>query len=284
MQTLPLEPQATRENRVRSSRCVQDTLQPGQDRELVSEPTGKQMGNKKALERSFLAEIAAIYPDFPSGIITNTERPDFLVLGESYITGMEVVGYVRGQGHGGSVDRRNETLRQEIAEEARQVFESSHSDPLMVRFLWHSAQHLRKSDVPDIGASAAKIVGQNIPQSLFDSTRIAGNELVDTALQEFVSSISVTRVRNQALWSSVDAGFVSVPASELQELLASKNAKVQDYLQRCDEVWLLIVADGRYISSTADLPEDIQQVHFRSAFRKVLFYDRPNQRIATLTG
>ena len=242
------------------------------------------MGNKKALERSFLAEIAAIYPDFPSGIITNTERPDFLVLGESYITGMEVVGYVRGQGHGGSVDRRNETLRQEIAEEARQVFESSHSDPLMVRFLWHSAQHLSKSDVPDIGASAAKIVGQNIPQSLFDSTRIAGNELVDTALQEFVSSISVTRVRNQALWSSVDAGFVSVPASELQELLASKNAKVQDYLQRCDEVWLLIVADGRYISSTADLPEDIQQVHFRSAFRKVLFYDRPNQRIATLTG
>lgn len=164
------------------------------------------------------------------------------------------------------------------------MFESSHSDPLMVRFLWHSAQHLSKSDVPDIGASAAKIVGQNIPQSLFDSTRIAGNELVDTALQEFVSSISVTRVRNQALWSSVDAGFVSVPASELQELLASKNAKVQDYLQRCDEVWLLIVADGRYISSTADLPEDIQQVHFRSAFRKVLFYDRPNQRIATLTG
>lgn len=244
------------------------------------------MSEKKALERSFLDKVIAIHPDFPSGTIVETEQPDFLILGESHVTGVEVVSYVRGQGkhRGGSVDRRNETLKQEIAEEARQVFESCHSDPLMVRFLWHSAQPLRKADVPDIGASAAKIVGYYIPQTLFDSTRIAGNELVDTALQEFVSSISVTRVRNQALWSSVDAGFVSVPASELQELLTSKNAKVQDYLQRCDEVWLLIVADGRYISSTADLPEDIEQVHFRSAFRKVLFYDRPTQRIVTLAG
>ncbi len=156
----------------------------------------------------------------------------------------------------------------------------------MVHFLWHSGRHLRKADVPNIGASAAKIVGKYIPQTLFGSTRIAGKELKDTALQAFVSSISVTRVRNKqrALWSSVDAGFVSVPAIELQELLASKNAKVSDYLQRCDEVWLLIVADGGYISSTADLPEDIQQVQFRSAFRKVLFYERPNQRITTLTG
>jgi hypothetical protein len=156
----------------------------------------------------------------------------------------------------------------------------------MVRFLWHSGRHLRKSDVPNIAAGAAKIVGQYKPHTLFGSTRIAGNKLLDTALQAFVNSISVTRVRNkqQALWSSIDADFVSVPASELQELLASKNAKVLDYLQRCDEVWLLIVAGGEYISSTADLPEDIQQVQFRSAFRKVLFYDRPNQRIVTLTG
>jgi hypothetical protein len=109
---------------------------------------------------------------------------------------------------------------------------------------------------------------------------------MDTGLQLFVSSISVTRVKNKqrALWSSVDAGFVSVPASELQELIASKNVRVSNYLQRCDEVWLLIVADGGYVSSTADLPGDIEQVQSRSAFRKVLFYDRPNQRIATLTG
>jgi hypothetical protein len=94
------------------------------------------------------------------------------------------------------------------------------------------------------------------------------------------------RVRNerQVLWSSIDAGFISVPATELQQLIEVKNEKVANYLQRCDEVWLLIVADGGYISSTADLPEDTEQVQIRSAYRKVLFYDRPNQRVATLTS
>jgi hypothetical protein len=246
------------------------------------------MNAKNALERSFLAEIMAIYPDFPSGAIVETERPDFLVSGESHITGIEVVRYLRGQDkdRGGSADLRNETLRQQIADEARREFEFSHTDPLMVYFLWHSDRYLRKADVPDIAAGAANLVEQYILQTLFARTRIAGNQLMDTALLVFVSSISVTRVRNkqQALWSSIDAGFVSVSASELQELMASKYAKVSDYLQRCAEVWLLIVAYGGHISSTAELPEDIRQASFRSQFHRILFYDRPNERITILTG
>ncbi len=246
------------------------------------------MNHKKALERSFLAEVKAIYPDFPSGAIANMERPDFLVSGEPHITGIEVVRYLRRQdkGHGGSAEHPNETLRQQIADEARREFESSRSDPLMVQFLWHSDRSLRKADVPDLAASAVNLVEQYVPQALFDSTRIAGTQLMDTALQVFVSSISVTRVRNkqQALWSSIDIGFVSVSASELQELIASKNAKVPDYLQNCDDVWLLIVAYGGRISSTAELQEGIQQGTFRSQFHRILFYDRPNERITTLTG
>jgi hypothetical protein len=246
------------------------------------------MTDKKTLERFFLDEFIAIYPDFPSGAITETERPDFLVQGESHVTGIELVRYVRGQGkgYGGSAFRRNETLRQQIADEARREFESSHSDPLMVHFLWRSGPHLRKADVPDIAASAATIVGQHVPQTLFGRIRIAGNELLDKVLEEFVSTISVMRVRNkqQALWSSIDAGFVSVPANELQELLASKNAKVPKYLQRCDEAWLLIVAEGGHISSTAELPEDVRHYHFRSRFHRVLFLDRTNRQVTTLTA
>jgi hypothetical protein len=134
------------------------------------------MGSKKALERSFLAEVIAIYPDFPSGAIISTERPDFLVSDESHITGIEIVRYVRGQskGYGGSVDRRNETLRQQIAEKARREFGSKHSNRLGVRFLWHSDRRLRKADVPNIGAGAVKIVGKHIPRTLLGSTRIAG--------------------------------------------------------------------------------------------------------------
>lgn len=245
------------------------------------------MNEKKALERSFLDEVRPIYPNFPFGATAETEQPDFLIFGQSHITGVEVVRYVRGQGkdRGGSADRRNDALRQQITVEARRKFELSHSGPLMIHFLWHPGRHLRKRDVHEIAAEAANIVEQSKPHALFDKTRIADDELLDTALGEFVSSIMVTRVRNerQVLWSSIDAGFVSVSPSELQQLIALKNAKVPDYLRRCDEVWLLIVADGSYISSTADLPEDIHGVRFPSLFRKVLFYDRPDRRIVTLS-
>jgi hypothetical protein len=126
-----------------------------------------------------------------------------------------------------------------------------------------------------------------MPQTLSDNTRIAGTELSNTPLYPFVSSISVTRVKDmrRALWSPISAGFISVQVHELRELLASKNTKVPEYLQRCDEIWLLIVADGSYISSTGELSEaELRQAHLPSLFQKVLFYDRPNRLITTLTG
>jgi hypothetical protein len=245
------------------------------------------VSGKKALERLFVNEVAAIFPDFPPGTIVNTERPDFLISGGSQVTGIEVVNYVRGQDSGGSDYRRNEMLWQQIADEARREFESNHSAPLMVHFLWHSDRYLRKADVPRMAVSAAKIIAVHMPQNIFESTRIVGDKLVGTPLHALVSSIRVTRVRNrrQASWSSIVAGFMSVTTNELQQLIASKSINVPEYLQRCDEVWLLIVADGSYISSTAELSEEeVRQAHLLSLFQKVLFYDRPNRRITTLTG
>jgi hypothetical protein len=244
------------------------------------------MNDKKALERFFLNEVAAIYSDFPSGTFADTELPDFLVSSACQVTGIEIVNYVRGQDRVGSDHRRNEMLWQKIANDARREFESDHSDSLMVHFLWHSDRYPRKADVPAIVTSAAKIIAEHMPQNIFESTRIAGNKLSSTPLHAFVSSVHVTRVRKrrQASWSYINAGLISVSANELQQSIASKNTKVPEYLQRCDEVWLLIIADGGYIYSTAELPEDIRQVYFRSPFQRILFYDRPNRRITTLTG
>lgn len=245
------------------------------------------MSDKKALERYFLEEVAAIYADFPTGSIVNGERPDFLVLGDSQVTGIEVVRYVRGQDARGSDHRRNEVLWQQIADEARHEFESNHSDPLMVHFVWHPNRCPRKVDVSLIAASAAEAVGQNVPQALLERTQISDESFVRTPLYKFVDSIYVTRVKNvrQVIWSFISAGFVSVSVNELQPLLASKNTKVQAYLRRCDEVWLLIVADGRYMSSTGELlQEQSQSSRFQTSFQRVLFYDRLNKLITLLSG
>jgi hypothetical protein len=48
---------------------------------------------------------------------------------------------------------------------------------------------------------------------------------------------------------------------------------------------LLIVADGRYISSTGELlQEEVRRIQLQTTFQRVLFYDRPNSLITSLTG
>ena len=245
------------------------------------------MDKKKALERLSLEEAAAIYPDFPSGNVIETERPDFLISSDSRVTGIEVVNYVRGQGAGGSADRRNEILQQKVVDRGRREFESNHLEPLMVHFSWDLNRYPRKTDVPFIATSAAEVVEQYIPQTLFGHTRISSDRFSNTLLCTFVSSINAMRVRNdrQALWSSISAGFVSVSEDELQRLLASKATKAQGYLQDCDEMWLLIVADGRYMSSTAELLQEEARVsQLQTAFQRVLFYDRWDKQVTSLTG
>ena len=245
------------------------------------------MSAKKALERQALEEAAVLYPDFPPGRIFDAERPDFLISGETRITGIEVVNYVRGQGSGGSDHLRNEVLWQQIADEARRTFESNRSDPLMVHFSRYSNRYPRKADVPVIAANVAEAVERHIPEALFERTRISGDDFAHTPAHTYLDSIYVTRVRNerQTIWASIVAGFISVSAPELQSVLISKGPKVREYLRRCDEVWLLIVADGKYLSSTGELLEaDARRVQIPTLFQRVLFYDRPNEMVLSLAG
>lgn len=109
-----------------------------------------------------------------------------------------------------------------------------------------------------------------MPETLFEGVRIDSDQFKGSVLQTVVVSISATRVRNarQASWSGVSAGFVSASVQEIRELVAYKDAKVPTYLQRCHEVWLLIVGDGTSISSTLDLSEDVRQMIFPPGSRE----------------
>ena len=245
------------------------------------------MNAKKALERQFLAKAAALYPNFPPGSIIDAERPDFLTSSDSRITGIEVVNYVRGQHSGGSDHRRNEVLWQQITDEARRKFESNNPDPLMVHFSWYSNRYPRKAEVPAIAANVAEVVERHVPKTIFARTQISGDDFIHTLAHTYLDSIHVTKVRNarQTIWAPIGAGFISVSAPELQGISTSKGYKVRQYLQKCDEVWLLIVADGRYTSSTGELlEEEARRVESPTLFQEVLFYDRPNKMILSLAG
>lgn len=240
--------------------------------------------NQKARERQFLDEVCQLWPAFPIGEIIEGESPDFLIRQDTRTVGVEVVDYVRGQNQGESTHRRNEVLWQKIANVAKQEFEAGHSDPLMIHFLWNHRYLLRQSEVVQLAREAKRLVESHIPVELFEQVRIGSDNLDGTILDGICHSITITRVRNteQSLWSSISSGFIGVQVEELQSLIDTKNAKIQYYLERCDVVWLLIVADGRHISSNINLSDLAANNTYTSPFEQVLVYDRISKRIFLL--
>jgi hypothetical protein len=242
------------------------------------------MDNKKIRERKFIDEVAQIYPTFPVGEIVDTETPDFLIKQNSKIIGVEIVDYVRGQIEGESAERRNEVLWQKVANKAKEIFETKHDAPLLIHFHWNQRHFLRHAEISQLANDVVRLVVNHIPAQLFENIRIGLDELDGTLLENVCHSITITRVRNdkQSLWSFISAGWIAVQANEIQHLIDAKNDKAQEYLQRCDEIWLIIVADGHYITSNIDLPELTANNIYTSFFEQVLIYDRISKSVFPL--
>jgi len=240
--------------------------------------------NKKARERQFLDEFSINYPEFPAGEVIDSESPDFLIEQNTKILGIEIVDFVRGQSEGESSDRRNEVLWQKIADEARKKFEAKFDTPLLVHFFWNNRYILRQSEVSQLADSAVILIEKRIPEKLFESVRIGYDELDNTLLEKVCHSITVWRVRNekQSLWSFVSSGWTEVQTNEIQYLLDSKNEKMSDYLRSCDTVWLIIVADGHYISSNIDITSASISHVYKTSFEKVFVYDRISKGVFPL--
>jgi hypothetical protein len=215
---------------------------------------------KKKRERLFLDEAIALYKGFPMGEIIEGETPDFKIIQDNLVTGIEMVEFIRGQNKGGSTNRRNEILWQEIAKFARSEYECKHSEPLMVRYLW------------------------DIPQLLFEQIRI-GNELIEnTQLEDICNSIYITRARNsdQVLWSFVSVDFTDLQSEEIQNIIDRKTENIGDYITQCKSVILLIIAEGFLMSSTISLTKMTEEFIYSSPFDQVLLYDRTAKRVISL--
>jgi hypothetical protein len=239
--------------------------------------------DKKSRERLLLSEVAELDVDFPSGTIIGDESPDFLIKLNNQVLGIEIVDYIRGQTSGESNNRRNEMVWKNIADKARVEFESKYSIPLVVQFFWYPHRHPRQTDVKQLAGYVSSLVANHIPSEYFAIVQISNNELGNTLLERFLRSMTICKVKKQSLWSFVGGGFIEVQVDEIQWLLSSKNDKVNGYLKKCDSVWLLIVANGRYISSNVDLPKNVLGHNYQSQFERVVFYDRFSRKVFPLT-
>lgn len=240
------------------------------------------MATKKDRERDQLKDLRSVYPAFPSGEIIDHEAPDFLIPTKSGTIGIELVDYVRGQGEsGGSAERRHEELCERIIRMAQTEFEAKHDLPLYVHFFWYPNRHPSRALAHTLACSAAVLVARCIPEETYAFVSAGPDELAGTPLAPFLHRVYVVRLKASegSLWTRTACCWPEVAVEELQELISSKDVRVERYRKQCDSVWLVIVvdpiaADGFRLSSLATLLPSIRQHRFQTCFDRVVFFDR----------
>jgi len=211
-----------------------------------------------------------------------TEAPDFLVESAERVLGIEILDYVRGEAADGSPVRKAEQDHDEVAEIARVAFEADGHCDVAVDFLWSDHGSLNRQTRREIGEATARLVRQHIPAGVYETRWLRWDDFEATPLCGLVHSISIMRMRQSSAWTCSDGGFVTATVPEIVRLIESKNMKVPSYRQRCQELWLVVVADGERISSNLDVTDDVLNTEFTSDFDSVLLYPRLEHTVHAL--
>lgn len=86
---------------------------------------------------------------------------------------------------------------------------------------------------------------------------------------------------NHHRWEVMEPGFVSIGFTpELQDAITKKNRINIEYLKRCDQCWLLVVADRRKADQKFEFTTEMQEYIYESAFERT-FYLEIAQRFLT---
>jgi hypothetical protein len=123
---------------------------------------------------------------------------------------------------------------------------------------------------------ADQIQGMNRQDSEKSDWRSREDEKEENPLSEWVSFISVWRVRNLrfAQWNPNSAGIVStLTPARLQEEIDQKAPKLSAYRKCAEEIWLLIVADRTRSSQKYSVMPDFPLDSISSPFAKTFYYD-----------
>lgn len=239
---------------------------------------------QKEREHYYLKKAQAAYPDLPLGNPTSTESPDFLFQCESKVLGIEITDFVRRVKRDSLLSLRTiETLHAMVASHAKATFETKHDIPLWIALHWDDRFKFSKKDVPRIASQLVAVIETAIPRETYDGTSFNWDSHGDFPIFEAIHRISVRRLkdRTKGVWAEVESGFIGGAISDIQEIVDAKEPKIQSYLTKCDEVWLLIIADGAHISSTLDFDVD-SRATLHTRFARVLLYNGESNSVFRL--
>ncbi|CAA9287246.1 MAG: hypothetical protein AVDCRST_MAG93-3627 [uncultured Chloroflexia bacterium] len=235
---------------------------------------------KKQVERYFVERFKAGFPGFPDGDMKSSEEPDFLIQSPTQTIGIELTTFSRDRTRkGGSSALKDVALRDKILIAAEEEYNSRSAVPILVTTWWNPSIRQRHP-INVLAQSFVDIIVPRIPSTTSQYSHVQWDDFSNTPMEHYLSVLLIDRLvgDTQTVFYSASGGGVGVSPQNLQDIINEKNGKVPEYLKKCEEVWLLIVAGyaaKREIPIASDIsPDDDFFEHvFESAFSRVFLYD-----------
>jgi hypothetical protein len=220
-------------------------------------------------------------PECPNSKPSQPAPPGPDIVFEECDLGIEITEYSLGQSKDGSRPRQLETVHQRIAHAAQAEYELSIKRRLQVSVLWTIFNECpAKREEKSIAQAIARLVTAKT-STRQETCSAACPQFNSSLLQKYGVEVSVYPIDAQgpSCWSSVACFCFPQEAPRIQAALDEKESKIPEYRQSCRNLWLLIVADGTFLSSQFHQDQTIRNTTFCSSFDRVFLLHEPRNAI-----
>lgn len=227
--------------------------------------------SKKDDEAFYLQRFLARLPSFPEGRIEAFEEPDFLVYRSDSILGIELTELHREPPVGALPQQAREAMRQRVIERAQEIYLAENHPIARVTVFLNERTHVGKSEVEQLANQICDLAIRNLPgpnssgEEAYDWTnRAYFPEIVDTIRVRRLDAITETHFNCPgATW------VASLSRADIDRKLVAKEPKYAAYRKSCNEVWLVINADVRSMSTWFQFDSAPLSETFETSFDKV---------------
>lgn len=240
--------------------------------------------SKKDIERWQLDRFASICPTFPAGPIISSEEPDFIVVTKKRKIGIELTDLYWQTINSELPRQSQETLWSRIVNVAERDYSKSGLTPLYVTVTFNQKSSLKKKDVERISTGVFDVVIRNVP--------LPGQNSVEEYdwdnrmyFPEEIARISVCNIKSmtESFFCVSSTAFIPTLSSEdISRIMSSKESKLEQYMNACDEVWLLVNYDCTPFSTFFKIDESVISLAYDSGFNRVFFMGHQTPKIYEL--
>jgi hypothetical protein len=197
---------------------------------------------KKDLELHWLERAREIRPDLFCGDLNANESPDFLLVHEARVLGIEVTQFVYPRNEGEPIPEEQAGLRHSVLARARREFAQMSAARLRVGVVFKPKVALTAPRARELATQLARWLSDNVRDAA-DTVQQRWTESIPPELSSIHTSVVSSAAT--AHWYPAQAGWYSTADSEaVADVAAAKEARIAEYRTKCAELALLIVFDG----------------------------------------